>query len=146
MRPIGGFGELIRRFVEGARSARVLVAGDVMLDAYVSGNAARISPEAPVPVVSVSRRRYVPGGAGNVAANIRSLGSAAALAGVTGVDESAAKLRTELHRAGIGMDALVADSQRPTTTKTRITAAPIPRSDWSDCFNNDAFPRKHVIQ
>ncbi len=122
MRPIGGFGEVIRRFLDGAHGVRILVAGDVMLDAYVSGDASRISPEAPVPVVSVSRRRYVAGGAANVAANIRALGAAATLAGVTGVDDPAVRLRGELDRIGIDMDALVEDAARPTTIKTRITA------------------------
>jgi D-beta-D-heptose 7-phosphate kinase/D-beta-D-heptose 1-phosphate adenosyltransferase len=122
VRPLNGLGEVIRRFVDNAGSVRILVAGDVMLDAYVSGNASRISPEAPVPVVSVSRRRYLPGGAANVAANIRTLGAAVALAGVTGIDDPAVRLRGELDRAGINMDALIEDAARPTTIKTRITA------------------------
>jgi D-beta-D-heptose 7-phosphate kinase/D-beta-D-heptose 1-phosphate adenosyltransferase len=123
MRPVAGFGDVIRRFLDGARSIRILVAGDVMLDTYVSGNASRISPEAPVPVVSVFRRRYIPGGAANVAANIRALGSSVALAGATGVDDPAVRLRGELDRAGINMDALIEDAARPTTVKTRVTAA-----------------------
>ena len=80
-------------------------------------------PEAPVPVISVAHRRYLPGGAANVAANILALGSRVTLAGVTGVDESAVRLRRELERTGVNMDALVEDATRPTTTKTRITAA-----------------------
>jgi rfaE bifunctional protein kinase chain/domain len=112
----------IDRFLKGARGRRILVVGDVMLDAYVSGEATRISPEAPVPVVAVSKRRYVPGGAANVAANICSLGAKAFLAGVTGVDEPAALLNRELKRLRIDASPLVADDQRITTTKTRITA------------------------
>ncbi len=123
MRPVAGFGEVIRRFLDGAPGVRILVAGDVMLDAYVSGDASRISPEAPVPVVSVSRRRYIPGGAANVAANIRALGAAVTLAGVTGVDDPAVRLRGELDRIGIDTDALVEDAARPTTVKTRVTAS-----------------------
>jgi rfaE bifunctional protein kinase chain/domain len=111
------------RFLDNAPSIRILVAGDVMLDAYISGSADRISPEAPVPVVGVSQRRYLPGGAANVAANILALGSRVALAGVTGVDDSAVRLRRELERTGVNMDALVEDAMRQTTTKTRITAA-----------------------
>lgn len=113
----------LRQFLEGAPSITILVAGDVMLDAYISGSASRISPEAPVPVVSASGRRYLPGGAANVAANILSLGSRVALAGVTGVDESGVRLRRELERGGADLDALVEDAARVTTTKTRITAA-----------------------
>src|SRR5580704_13337618 len=111
------------RFLDDSPSVRILVAGDVMLDAYISGSADRISPEAPVPVVGVSQRRYLPGGAANVAANILTLGSRVSLAGVTGVDDSAVRLRRELERTGINMDALIEDALRPTTTKTRITAA-----------------------
>jgi rfaE bifunctional protein kinase chain/domain len=113
----------LHTFLKNAPSVRILVAGDVMLDAYISGNASRISPEAPVPVVGVSQRRYLPGGAANVAANILALGSRASLAGSTGVDESAVRLRRELDRTGVNMDALVEDPTRLTTTKTRITAA-----------------------
>jgi D-beta-D-heptose 7-phosphate kinase/D-beta-D-heptose 1-phosphate adenosyltransferase len=112
----------LHRFLKTAPSVRILVVGDVMLDAYVSGSASRISPEAPVPIVSVSRRLYLPGGAANVAANILALGSRVSLAGVTGVDESAIRLRRELERIGANMDALVEDAARLSTTKTRITA------------------------
>jgi D-beta-D-heptose 7-phosphate kinase / D-beta-D-heptose 1-phosphate adenosyltransferase len=117
----------LHRFLDRAASVRILVAGDVMLDVYVSGSAVRISPEAPVPVVSVFKRRYLPGGAANVAANILALGSQVSLAGVTGVDESAVRLRRELdstgvNTAGINIDALIEDTARRTTTKTRITA------------------------
>jgi bifunctional ADP-heptose synthase (sugar kinase/adenylyltransferase) len=93
------------RFLDNAPSIRILVAGDVMLDAYISGSADRISPEAPVPVVGVSQRRYLPGGAANVAANILALGSRVALAGVTGVDDSAVRLRRECHAADHDQDA-----------------------------------------
>jgi D-beta-D-heptose 7-phosphate kinase/D-beta-D-heptose 1-phosphate adenosyltransferase len=89
----------------------------------VSGAASRISPEAPVPVVDVARRRYVAGGAANVAANLRSLGALVSVAGVTGVDSSGVRLRQELERNGIRTDALVEDAARVTTTKTRVTAA-----------------------
>src|SRR5579863_10684700 len=112
----------LRRFLDHAASVRILVAGDVMLDTYVSGTASRISPEAPVPVVSVSRRLFLPGGAANVAANILALGARVSLAGATGVDESAIRLRGELERTGVDMNALVEDATRLTTTKTRITA------------------------
>ncbi|MES1260323.1 MAG: PfkB family carbohydrate kinase [Acidobacteriota bacterium] len=101
---------------------RVLAVGDCMLDAYVSGSASRISPEAPVPVVEVCRRGYVAGGAANVAANVRSLGAMVSLAGVIGSDESGGRLRGELERRGIGIETLVEDPSRVTTTKTRVTA------------------------
>jgi rfaE bifunctional protein kinase chain/domain len=112
----------LHRFLDRADTVRILVAGDVMLDDYISGTAVRISPEAPVPVVSVSQRRYLPGGAANVATNIVTLGSKVSLAGVTGVDESAVRLRRELDSTGVNMDAVIEDTSRRTTTKTRITA------------------------
>jgi D-beta-D-heptose 7-phosphate kinase/D-beta-D-heptose 1-phosphate adenosyltransferase len=101
---------------------RALVIGDVMLDAYISGEASRISPEAPVPVVSVSRRRYLAGGAANVAANIKALGAKVSLAGVIGDDDSGNRLRRVIEEFGIGHESLLTDRARVTTTKTRVTA------------------------
>ncbi len=115
--------ELVARFVAGAVAVRVLVAGDVMLDTYISGEATRISPEAPVPVVGVTRRRYFAGGAANVAANARALGAQVAIAGVTGTDDSSGRLREVLRSGGISTVVLLEDAARTTTTKTRITAA-----------------------
>jgi D-beta-D-heptose 7-phosphate kinase/D-beta-D-heptose 1-phosphate adenosyltransferase len=111
----------LKKFLEAAPSVRVLVAGDVMLDAWVMGSASRISPEAPVPVVSVSRRKWTLGGAGNVAANVRALGAGAALAGVAGRDSSGETLRHHIAQFGIGAAALVSADDRVTTTKTRVT-------------------------
>ncbi len=82
-------------------SARVLVAGDVMLDRYWHGSTSRISPEAPVPVVRVENTEERPGGAGNVALNIAALGAQATLLGVTGTDESAQTLADQLGAAGV---------------------------------------------
>lgn len=126
----------LRRFLDGASRVKVLVAGDVMLDAYVSGSATRISPEAPVPVVSVAERRYLAGGAANVAANILAAGSRVWLAGATGVDDAGIRLRGELDRAGVDMACLIEDGSRRTTSKTRITVAgqQIVRFDDEDLF------------
>ena len=111
----------VLRLVESAWRANILVVGDVMLDEYVYGEATRISPEAPVPVVAVSGHRYQPGGAANVAANIRSMGARVTLAGVVGMDAAGLRLGRELESAGIG-NGLVEDRMRTTTLKTRITA------------------------
>ena len=70
--------------VGGLAGKRVLVVGDIMLDAYLIGDADRISPEAPVPVVRIEKERYLLGGAGNVARNIVALGGVATLAGGMG--------------------------------------------------------------
>ncbi len=100
---------------------RVLVVGDVMLDAYLMGDAERISPEAPVPVVRVESERHLLGGAGNVARNIVALGGVATLAGTVGSDAAAEKIRQLLDEEGI-RSALVTLPQRPTTVKTRVMA------------------------
>ncbi len=109
------------RLLSSMRGRRVLVVGDVMLDEFVWGRVARISPEAPVPVVEVTRESLHLGGAGNVASNVRSLGGEAVVVGVVGRDAAGARVRTALGTAGIE-DGLVEDAARPTTVKTRIIA------------------------
>jgi D-beta-D-heptose 7-phosphate kinase/D-beta-D-heptose 1-phosphate adenosyltransferase len=104
------------------RGRRVLVLGDVMLDEYIWGEVRRISPEAPVPVVEMSRRTYVPGGASNTAANVAALGGVPHLLGVVGGDAAADRLRDALARSGIDTTGLCVDAGRATTTKTRIVA------------------------
>lgn len=101
---------------------RVLVIGDVILDEYVYGSATRMSREAPVPVLEFTERRFIAGGAANPAANIAALGSTALLMSVTGSDSAAQQLKRVLESAGIETGALVSDSTRPTTVKTRIMA------------------------
>ena len=101
---------------------KILVIGDFMLDRYVWGHVDRISPEAPVPVVRVSRESLKPGGAGNVANNIRSLGGQVTCAGLIGDDEAAAYLKRSFKNAGIQTGGLVTDRNYETITKTRIIA------------------------
>jgi D-beta-D-heptose 7-phosphate kinase/D-beta-D-heptose 1-phosphate adenosyltransferase len=101
---------------------RVLVLGDVMLDEYIWGEVRRISPEAPVPVVEVRRRSFVPGGAANTAANVAALGGRPVLVSVVGQDPAAAALRELLARNGTDADGLCVDPARATTTKSRIVA------------------------
>lgn len=101
---------------------RVLIVGDVMLDEYVWGKARRISPEAPVPVVEVLRHSYTPGGAGNVAVNVASLGGVAILCGVVGDDLASEHLRQALTACGVGDEGLLTVSGRPTTHKSRVVA------------------------
>ena len=100
---------------------RVLVVGDVMLDHYIAGRVKRISPEAPVPVVSVAKRWSVPGGAANVARNLVRLGVDVAVAGVVGQDAAASDLRAALVGEGIA-EGLAASASRRTTCKTRVLA------------------------
>ena len=100
---------------------RILVVGDVMLDHYIAGQVKRISPEAPVPVVSAAKRWSVPGGAANVARNLVRLGVDVAVAGVVGQDAAASDLRAALAAEGIA-DGLSVSSSRRTTCKTRVLA------------------------
>ena len=102
--------------------AKILVIGDLILDEYVWGNVSRISPEAPVPVVWVNRESYMPGGASNVASNIRSLEGEVYIAGVVGSDSRAEKLIELLSENGVTTEGIIADPNRPTTLKTRIIA------------------------
>ena len=109
---------LMSRFPERT----VLVVGDVMLDQFLWGKVSRISPEAPVPVVEVSRESFFPGGAANVARNLRVLGGQVKVLGLTGDDHAGVELRELLDQQGIDTHGLLVDSTRPTTMKTRIVA------------------------
>lgn len=110
--------ELLQMFA----GRRVLVAGDLVLDHYLEGSVTRISPEAPVPVVSLGRNseKWIPGGAANVALNVLSLGGLPSLAGVTGADREGEVLVDLLSRAGVEVSAVTTDASRPTTVKTRV--------------------------
>lgn len=101
---------------------RVAVVGDVMLDRYLIGDAERLSPEAPVPVVTIREHRSALGGAGNVAANATALGARCRLVGVVGDDQHAQAIRAELLAARLEDSHLVTVPGRPTTTKTRLVA------------------------
>ena len=112
----------VRQILDTARKARVLVVGDVMLDHFIWGSVARISPEAPVPVVEISSESFMPGGAANVARNLTALNASVELYGSVGQDDAAKQLRSLLKRHQVGCGGLVAGSVRPTTLKTRIVA------------------------
>ena len=98
----------------------VMVVGDVMLDRHVHGHVRRISPEAPVPVVSLAGEVHTPGGAGNVAATLAGLGSPVTLAGLVGADAEGAQLREALHAKGVDRLALHEGPGLQTISKTRI--------------------------
>ena len=99
---------------------RILVIGDVMLDAYVMGKVNRISPEAPVPIVSLENEDARIGGAGNVALNLLALGAKPIICGVIGEDSSGDKLLNLFEKNGILTDGLVKSMVRKTTVKTRV--------------------------
>jgi D-beta-D-heptose 7-phosphate kinase / D-beta-D-heptose 1-phosphate adenosyltransferase len=101
---------------------KILVLGDVMLDRFIYGSVERISPEAPIPVLSIERVENMLGGAANVARNIATLGAQAILIGVVGDDASAAALRAEMACVPSIDPRLIVDPARPTTLKTRHVA------------------------
>ena len=114
--------EHLYKVVDSFKDKKVAVIGDLMLDAYTWGKVTRISPEAPVPVVQVSRRSCCLGGAANVMRNIVSLGARAAAFGVGGNDVNGEKLRSLLAETGIVSDGVLTDALRPTTFKERVIA------------------------
>ncbi len=99
---------------------KVMVIGDVMIDAYIWGGVERISPEAPVPIVRITKRDYRLGGAANVALNIQSLGAEPYLCAVIGEDEPAQRLTQRLDDWGMVNAGLYVSASRPTTIKTRV--------------------------
>jgi D-beta-D-heptose 7-phosphate kinase/D-beta-D-heptose 1-phosphate adenosyltransferase len=111
-----------KKIVANFRNAKVLVIGDLILDEFIWGDVSRISPEAPVPVVWVRNESFMPGGASNVANNLRSLGASVSLSGVIGDDERGAILKGELKSRGIDVGGVITDSSRPTILKTRVVA------------------------
>jgi rfaE bifunctional protein kinase chain/domain len=112
----------VRNLQQSGQQPNILVIGDLMIDHYIIGDATRLSPEAPVPVVNVKKEFTTPGGAANVAQNLLSLGSKVALAGITGNDLDASRLTEILVAEGINADAIFKDDGRPTTVKTRVMA------------------------
>jgi D-beta-D-heptose 7-phosphate kinase/D-beta-D-heptose 1-phosphate adenosyltransferase len=100
-------------------NVKVVVLGDIILDRYFWGDVHRISPEAPVPVIKIDRKTMSPGGAGNVAMNLKGLGSHQILLGIAGDDANGKSLDQILGQAGI-QHSLVSVPHHPTTTKTRI--------------------------
>jgi len=101
---------------------KILIVGDLMLDEHIWSKVNRISPEAPVVVADVIRISHVPGGCGNVAANVVSLGGYPLLVGIIGRDSSGDKLQRALRNLGIDTRHIITAGERPTTLKSRIIA------------------------
>ncbi len=109
-------------YFDELKKARVLVVGDVMHDVFIWGKVKRISPEAPVPVVEVSRETALLGGAANVVNNVLALGARAVMAGVVGRDPAGEAVLRELDRVGADRSCVRRSQTRPTAVKTRIIA------------------------
>jgi rfaE bifunctional protein kinase chain/domain len=112
----------VLHFIHRMKSSRVVVVGDIMLDRYLTGDTERLSPEAPVPVVTVRERHAALGGAANVAANVAAMGAKCLLVGAVGDDVDGAAIQQELAVARLEDRHVLTIAGRPTTSKTRIIA------------------------
>ncbi|CAN5607288.1 D-glycero-beta-D-manno-heptose-7-phosphate kinase [soil metagenome] len=110
----------IQSVFEAFNNLKVVVIGDVMVDAYLWGKVDRISPEAPVPIVAVQKRENRLGGAANVALNIRSMGASAILCSVIGDDRNGEELLMLMKEIGMTTQGMVSSTERVTTVKTRV--------------------------
>jgi D-beta-D-heptose 7-phosphate kinase / D-beta-D-heptose 1-phosphate adenosyltransferase len=139
----------IDRELARIKEVKVLCIGDLMLDDFIYGEVSRISPEAPAPVLAVTRSELVVGGAGNVARNLASLGARCIFVGVVGDDDSGSRLMRALAAEPRIEPYLVVDATRPTTRKVRFVSehfsTHLLRADWELAKTIDATTEKAVI-
>ena len=114
---------MYNQLFEKFKGKRILVIGDVMLDSYILGTVTRISPEAPVPIISLEKKDNRIGGAGNVALNLKNLGAAPIIATVIGNDSEGTILKELFVKRGISTEGLMISSKRKTTVKTRVISS-----------------------
>jgi len=137
----------LKRIIDKFPKANILIVGDIILDEYIWGDVERISPEAPVPVVWARKRTFVPGGAANVANNIRSFDARVCIAGTTGEDKNKEILLGELNKRKISTAAVFTEKDRHTTLKTRIIAGhqQVVRVDWEHTYCLPEGINKRII-
>lgn len=109
--------------IDAFKNVKALVIGDLMLDEYLWGAVDRISPEAPVPVVSVEKESHTLGGAGNVINNLVVMGARVTAIGTAGTGRAGQMVYTKLKEMGISTSGIVSEPDRPTTRKTRVIAS-----------------------
>ncbi|MEM6830625.1 MAG: PfkB family carbohydrate kinase, partial [Bacteroidota bacterium] len=138
----------IKEIFEAFRDKTVLVIGDVMIDSYVYGNVKRISPEAPVPVLSVSKRERRLGGAANVAMNVRALGATPILCSVVGDDSDGAAFEELLADEKMSSKGIIKSQNRVTTIKHRILSGSqhLLRVDSEDTHSLVDLDRKSLTE
>ncbi len=129
----------IKETLHNFQGLKVLIIGDVMLDCYLQGKVTRISPEAPVPIINLTKKIYRPGGAANVALNIEALGAKPFLFSVIGNKDASKKLLSLLSEQGISTKYIQHSNNRQTTVKTRVLAQnqQMLRFDEEDVFDID---------
>jgi D-beta-D-heptose 7-phosphate kinase/D-beta-D-heptose 1-phosphate adenosyltransferase len=137
----------IKKLVDQFSTFRVGVVGDLIVDAYVWGEASRISPEAPVPIVHVKSRNNTLGGAANVINNISHLGAKCFAYGIVGQDKNGKILTEMMNNLSCNTDGVLVDKSRCTTVKTRVIAATqqVVRIDEEELHNLDASIREELI-
>jgi D-beta-D-heptose 7-phosphate kinase/D-beta-D-heptose 1-phosphate adenosyltransferase len=137
-------GELVAAFA----GLRVLVVGEAMLDSYLEGSSGRLCREAPVPVVAVGRRRELPGGAANTAANLAALGARPALLSVAGDDAAGHALRAALEACGVDVQGLALSPTRQTLAKQRVLAGTqlLLRFDEGSTHAVDALLERRLVE
>jgi rfaE bifunctional protein kinase chain/domain len=142
-----GLARSLARILARARGRRIAVCGDVMLDHFLWGDATRISPEAPVPVILLERESDTLGGAANVALNITALGGRAAIFGFVGDDAAGARVRELLGAAGVDTGGLLIAPGRATTVKQRVFARNkhVVRIDREQTLPLDGASRRRLL-
>jgi rfaE bifunctional protein kinase chain/domain len=140
--------ERLREVLGRFPTIRVSILGDLMLDRYIWGDVNRVSPEAPVPVVEVTRDSVRFGGAANVAENVASLGAPASVVGLVGDDAAGRELVELLRGRGVDVGRVVVDPGRPTTTKTRIIAhsQQVVRADRESSSDVSGAPAEEIAR
>ena len=139
--------ERLLEIISNFRKVKVAVIGDLMIDDYVIGNVERISPEAPVPVVSVKEERFVLGGAGNVINNLATLGVKTYCYGVIGDDTDGDRLKKSLKLLGVNTEGVIRSEDRPTIVKKRILGGnqQLLRIDWEDPTNINGILEETIL-
>ena len=137
----------MKEILEKFKNQKIAVIGDLILDKYIYGKVERISPEAPVPIVTVQKESFVPGGAANVAANVASLGGKAFLLGIVGPDQFKDELINKLADSNIDCRGILIDESKRTTLKTRVIGLnqQLLRIDYEDTHYIESHAEEEFI-
>src|SRR3989344_863389 len=140
--------ERLHYILEKFRKKNILVIGDIMLDKYIWGSVSRISPEAPVQIVTVQKENYAPGGAANVASNISSLKAKTYIMGIVGRDNTRNILLSELRKRNIDIGGILTVNKKPTIQKVRVIGQhqQLLRVDYEKKDKIDEYIEKEVIR